>query len=69
MKYRDGQVAHDKQQHQQQNEIVAKDSDPGRMGVWVCLLHGTSGALLPASRGSTQPLLAGDTIPHRNSSH
>ncbi|KIR33231.1 hypothetical protein I352_04604 [Cryptococcus deuterogattii MMRL2647] len=23
----------------QQKEIVAKESDPGRMGVWVCLLH------------------------------
>ncbi|OXB37766.1 hypothetical protein LQV05_003204 [Cryptococcus neoformans] len=26
-------------QQQQQKEIVGKDSDPGRMGVWVCLLH------------------------------
>ncbi|OWT39621.1 hypothetical protein J008_02484 [Cryptococcus neoformans] len=32
---------------QQQKEIVAKDSDPGRMGVWVCLLHGTSIPLRP----------------------
>lgn len=68
MKYRDGQEAHDKQQLQQQKEIVAKESDPGRMGVWVCLLHGTSIALLPASHGFTRPLLAGDTITLRNSS-
>ncbi|KAL0243401.1 hypothetical protein I308_105365 [Cryptococcus tetragattii IND107] len=26
-------------QLQQQKGIVAKESDPGRMGVWVCLLH------------------------------
>lgn len=68
MKHRDGQEAHDKQQPQQQKGIIAKESDPGRMGVWVCLLHGTSAALLPASHGFTRPLLAGDTIPSRNSS-
>ncbi|XAO24828.1 hypothetical protein I312_103635 [Cryptococcus bacillisporus CA1280] len=26
-------------QHQQQKGVIAKESDPGRMGVWVCLLH------------------------------
>lgn len=41
----DGQRTHDKQrlqQQRQQKELAGKDSDPGRMGVWVCLLHGTS---------------------------
>ncbi|KAE8540289.1 hypothetical protein D1P53_003233 [Cryptococcus gattii VGV] len=48
-------------QLQQQKEIVAKESDPGRMGVWVCLLHAGGPTALPEPQTRPQTQVQGVT--------